>query len=225
MLVTTALLMGCNNSDLRNKNRVFSGEGDIWLDYQVRGGEKDSLVTILLQFRDVDENGPSLRLQEPCSVTLDGEKVREDSSLYTGIYYEIQKPADSFTGKHTIVFTDFNKKQYRETFEYRPVRLVNEIPDTLRRDAIDIKLEGLKSEDYVRVILTDTAFTSNGINRVDTVRYGRMSISRYDLKEVVDGPIQLELVREYENPLKNSPRAGGRMTMFYTLRREFLLQN
>jgi hypothetical protein len=223
LLVLVLFFFGCRSNEVGSSKDVDPAA--IWFDYQVRAEENNSDVTVLLQFRFAGENGTTLALEEPSSVSLDGVPVRGDSSRFAGAYYEIQKSADSFTGKHSIVFTDSKKKQYREDFEFRPVKLLAAIPDTIHRGDLEIKLDGLEMEDFVRVIMTDTAFTSNGINRVDTVKNGRLFISRADLQSVFNGPVQLELVRESENPVKNGTREGGRLSIFYTLKREFILRD
>jgi hypothetical protein len=67
----------------------------------------------------------------------------------------MQKPAESFVGKHTITFTDFNKKVYSQEFEYKPFSLETELDDVSRGDLV-FELEGLEKEDYLHVSATDT---------------------------------------------------------------------
>ena len=81
---------------------------------------------------------------------------------------------------------------------------------------ITIELNGLEQEDYVRLLLTDTAFHSRGISRLDIVRNGRMLISRQDLANLVNGPVHMELIWESEKKVKDMPEAGGKISISYT---------
>jgi len=54
---------------------------------------------------------------------------------------------------------------------------------------------------------------------------GRLVISREDLETIGTGPVQLELIREYERGVKNRTDAGGRLQITYSLKREFFLKD
>src|SRR5262249_51799027 len=164
----------------------------IFFEYIIRGYEDDSNVTLYLQFRIGGPNGYTITLSDPAKVELDGEVIRVDSAKLTGAYYEIQKPAESFVGKHTITFTDFNKKVYSEEFEYKPFSLETDLDEVNRQDLV-FNLEGLEKEDYLHVSATDTSFTSRDIVEVDTARDGKLVIPAGKLRYLVDGPITLLL--------------------------------
>ena len=196
----------------------------VYFDYKIWGKEGDEDITIMLQYRFGGENGTTLVLEEPGKVELDGEVIKGDSSAMTGAFYEIQKPLAGFAGKHAIVFTDNNGKQYREQFSFQPVFLKTAIPDTIQRDYLIFELDGLDRTDYVRVLMTDTSFKSEGINRLDTVTNGRITITPFDLRNVVDGQVQLEFIKEDERPVNKGTNEGGRISISYGLKREFILK-
>jgi hypothetical protein len=159
-------------------------------------------------------------LKDPARVELDGEIIPVDSARLTGAYYEIQKPAESFVGKHTITFTDFNKKEYSEEFEYKPFSMETELDEVSRGDLV-FELEGLEKEDYLHVSATDTSFASRDIVEIDTVRNGKLIIPANKLRYLVDGPITLLLSKETQKIIRNEIR--GRITVNYGLKREFEL--
>jgi len=194
----------------------------IFFDYIIRGDEDDSDVTLYLQFRTGGPNGYTLTLKDPAKVELDGELIMADSAKLTGAYYEIQKPADYFTGKHTITFTDFNKKVHRHEFEYKPFSMETQLDEVERGDII-FDLEGLEKEDYLHVSATDTSFTSRDIVEIDTVTNGKLIIPAHKLRYLVDGPITLLLSKETEQIIKNDIR--GRITVSYGLKRDFTLES
>lgn len=217
------LTSSCGSNEI-GSNKDVSPQS-VYFDYKVWGEEGRDNVTVLLQYRFAGANGTTLVLDDPAKVELDGKKIPVDSSKLTGAYYEVSAPLKDFIGKHSIVFTDLDQKQYKEEFEFQPISLKTQLPDTVKRADLVFDLDGLDRLDYVRVLLTDTAFTSTDINRVDTVRNGRITISKEDLQKVVNGPVYLELSKEVEKPVKNSTREGGHFSLSYGIKRDFTLQD
>jgi len=214
-------LAACNNVI---KDRKPVDPDAVFFDYKIRGEEKDSTVTVYIQYKIGGPNGRSFVLDDPAQVRLDDEIIPTASAKLTGAYYEIQKPSGSFAGKHTISFTDLNKKEYKEEFIYKPFKLRTRIPDAINRSDLAFDFEGLESEDYVGVIATDTSFISRDINEIDTVKNNRLIIPAGRLKNLFNGPIILLLSRETEKAIKNGTKAGGRIVVSYGLQREFELK-
>ena len=177
----------------------------------------------MLQYRFAGKNGTTLVLEDSSKVELDGQAIKVDSSNMNGAYYEVIKPVKDFIGKHEIVFTNLENKQYKEEFDFKPISLRTKVPAEIKRGDLAFDLDGLEPVDYVRVLLTDTSFESQDINWIDTVRNGRITISAEDLKKVVNGPIHLELIKEIDKPVKNGTREGGSFSFSYGLKREFIL--
>jgi hypothetical protein len=210
----------CTNNTVGNRKDIDPDA--VFFEYIIRGDEDDSNVTLYLQFRIGGSNGYTLTLKDPAKVELDGEPIQVDSAKLTGAYYEIQKPADYFTGKHTITFTDFNKKVHRQEFEYKPFSMETDLDEVERGDLV-FELDGLEKEDYLHVSATDTSFTSRDIVEIDTVKDGKLVIPAHKLRYLVDGPITLLLSRETQKIIRNAIR--GRITVTYGLKREFTLES
>ncbi len=221
ILSLSVFFLSCTSNEVGNSKDV--NPESIWFDYKIWGEEGNPDMTVMLQYRFGGSNGTTLVLEEPSKVELDGVQIKADSSKMTGAFYEVLKPVPEFSGKHQILFTDNNGTTYREEFLFRPLSLVTPIPETIKRGDMVFELTGLDPFDYVRVLLTDTSYAGEGINRVDTVRNGRLIISKADLAALVSGPIHLELVRENERRVKNGTKEGGRISVSYGLRREFTL--
>jgi hypothetical protein len=196
---------------------------DIFFDYKIWGEEGKDAVTCLLQFRFRREAGRTVKLDSGVRVEVDGELIQPDSARITGPFFEIQKPIDDFTGSHTITFIDLNKKEYTEEFIFRPFSLLTEIPDTIYRDDLIFDIEGLQPVDYLRIIAIDTLFKSEDINEIDTVKNGKLIILKEKLKKLVNGPVTLWLNKEEERPVKNGTERGGKISIMYGLKREFVL--
>ena len=138
---------------------------------------------------------------------LDDEPLKPDSSKMNGVYYEINKTVREFEGDHVIVYTNAQGKEFREPFYFSIMELKTNIQSPVRRKDLVFELAGLDSNDFVHVVMTDTSFYSRGIDRVDTVRAGRVMISQSDLDNIRNGPVFLEFYREENWPLKETTAA------------------
>ena len=217
------IFISCNSNEIGDSKDV--NPEAIYFDYKIWGDEGNDNLTIRLQYRFGGKNGTTLTLENPAKVELDNELLPVDSTKMTGAFYEIHKPINKFNGEHTITFTDVNEKQYKEMFRFQPLKLKTALPDTLKRGKMLLEVGGLDGEHLVRVTLSDTSFASEGINRVDTIKNGQIIITEKDLESLVNGPIQLELIKEEERPVRNGTREGGRFSISYGLKREFILKD
>ncbi len=200
------------------------GPEDVYFDYKISGEEGNDSVTVLLQFRLGSDHGPTVSIDPPGSVMLDGKIIEPDNSTITGPLYEVTREIKKFTGNHIIVVTGRNSKKYSQEFTFKPFTLLTKLPASVSRKSLELSFNGLNSEDYVRILLTDTSFTGDGINRLDTVINNRTWLTRGDLSVLENGPIQVELIREDEREIENRGY-GGIISILYTLRREFFLKD
>lgn len=204
-----------------NKEDAVNPEA-IYFDYKITGEEGNDNLTVLLQFREGGVGGEAVSIGK---VTLDGEVLPADSAKRTGVFYELHKPIAEFAGNHTIVLAGSNNKEYKEEFDFQPVELITQLPDSIKKGEMNLEFDGLENEDYMRILLTDTSFINDGINRVDTVNNGQLFISQSDLFTLANGPVQLQFIREYERPVKNGTKSGGRLLITYRLQREIWLMD
>jgi hypothetical protein len=222
ILTVTSILLSCTSNEIGNIKDV--NPDAVYFDYEIWADETNPGVTVNLQYRMGGKNGTTLVLDEPSKVLFDGEQLKVDSAKVTGAYYEIQKPTASFAGKHTVTFTDLNKKEYKEEIEFIPFT-VDSIPAAMNRGDLVFTFKGLDPVDVLDVALTDTSFASADINDTDTIRNGRLIISASRLSKLVNGPINLQFYKEVVKPIKNGTKEGGRILIRYGLRREFELKN
>jgi hypothetical protein len=225
LLSTTTLmfLYSCTSDEIGSSKDV--NPDAVYFDYKVSAEENNPDVTINLQYRMGGKNGTTLVLDGPSKAMLDNEPFMLDSAKLMGAYYELQKPVTSFEGKHTITFTDLNKKEYKEEFEFIPFTIDPDVPATLTRGDLVFNFKGFAPVDHVQVIMTDTSYTSDDINDIDTVKNGQLVIKAERLSKLVNGPINLQLYREVEKPIKSSTKEGGRLIMTYGLKRDFVLKD
>ncbi|MDP4264512.1 MAG: hypothetical protein Q8941_18425 [Bacteroidota bacterium] len=220
ILSSSLWLVSCRGKDGKDMK-----PGSIYLDYKVWGDEDAGYITVRLQYRFGGHNGTTLLLEDPAKAELDGIRLKADSSRMNGIYYEAIKPVKEFTGKHTIIFTDINKKQYPEEFSFQPISLKTRVPAVVSRDDLVFDLDGLEPQDYVRVLLSDTVAFSEGVSRIDTVKNGRITITKAQLRFLANGPVHLEFSKEDEKKIRNGTREAGNFSVSYGLKRDFILKD
>ncbi len=201
IIAFAALFMaGCISGD----NTVVNSKGintpDIYFDYKIGGDEESGDVTIKLQYRKKGAEGEPIGLNNIGEVTFDDEVLQSDSSRMNGSYYEASRLVKDFAGQHHIIFTDFEKKEYREEFNFSIFSLKTAIPEMLSRKDLVLELDGLDTTDFVHLLVYDTSFYSRGIDKVDTVKDGRITISQNEMDNLRNGPVFLEIYREENRP-------------------------
>jgi len=222
-LASIFFLSSCTSDEIGSSKDV--NPDAVFFDYRIWAEESREEVTVNLQYRMGGKNGTTLVLDEPSKVLFDGEQLKVDSAKVTGAYYEIQRPFSSFAGKHTISFTDRNKKEYHEEFEFIPFTLEPDVPEAMNRGDLVFTFKGLDSTDLLSVVLTDTSFTSADINDIDTVKNGKLVISVNRLSALVNGPINLQFFKEVAKPVNSGTKEGGKLFISYGLKREFELKD
>lgn len=221
LVASVIVLSSCASNEIGDSKDV--NPEAVYFGYRVWGDEESGIVTVKLQYRFGGPDGTTLLLKDPAGVTFDGEPMHVDSSRFNGAYYELIKPAAEFNGKHEIVYTDHTERQYKQEFNFPFISLKTELPEEIKRNDIVFELNGAKENDRVRILMTDTSFYSRGIDRIDSVKDGRLVVSKYDLADLMNGPIHLELIREQEKPLDDTTPEGGKLSLSYALKREFVL--
>jgi hypothetical protein len=209
-----------DNDPLKTKN---ADPNAFYFEYRISGAEEEENVIVyaqILRWRA----GPAVSLASPSKILLDGEEMNVDSANLTGSYYELQKPLSAFAGIHVITFISPHNQEYKEEFDFKPFRLKTKIPLEVTRSDLSFDFSGLDKLDLLRVVATDTSFSSNDINQFDTVRNGRLTIQEWRLDNLENGHINLLFSKELERPVKNGTKGGGRIAISYELRREFILK-
>jgi hypothetical protein len=197
---------------------------NVYFDYKITGDEDLGYVTIKLLFRKGAMNKTPFRLNPPAGVTLDGQPLPADSTEMNGVYYEVSRPVEEFSGNHIIEYTSGNGKSYSEKFDFQPMTTEFETGSRVGPGDFQLRLEGLSDLDRVRVILLDTAAFSEGIERVvDSVGNGLLTIDSMEMASLRPGPIYLEVARERERRVRQGTRAGGRISFYYGIKRQFEL--
>ncbi len=222
-IILSVILAGCKNED--KPSGTGSGIESYFFDYVIRG-EQGGLVTVKLQFHDRGAPGGAVSIAPPGGVLLDGHPVPGDSTAMSGVYYDTSFYSDEFHGTHAIEIKDASGKVYREEINYQPLALADSFPAVVKRSEWVIRLQNLPPENArMRVVLSDTSFTSSWINQRVPIENGSIRITEAMWSRLKSGPIFMELHLESVRRLKERTRAGGRISQTYSLKRELILED
>jgi hypothetical protein len=222
LIFLVLIISSCRSRHKKPAIDLNNDEG-LYFDYQVWGDDEKGTITVMLQYRRGGPENKGIVLTAPAKVELDGKQLKADSSKMSGTWYESESTVDSFAGVHSIIFTDEEGNVYHEQFEFRPFTLRTKLGDTIHRTGLVLDLVNLDKEDYIRVIAIDTVFRSRGINELDTIKDGHLTVSKQLLKNLANGPVKMEFYKEEEKPVKNGGPAGGVLLITYAIKREFEL--
>ena len=215
-----AFCAGCTNPD---NAAPLAVSNDLYLDYRISGEEDKEAVTCLVQVRRGGREGMPFRLPPPGSITLDGVPLPSDSAGISGAFYEMMIPQEDFAGEHTILFKNGEGGAHEQSFTWAPFHMA-ELPGALRRDTYRLQLEGWPGGGKVRLMLVDTSFSTDDVNRIASVENGELVLPPELMQNLAPGPIMMEIVREETRPLVQGTRHIGRLVISYSLRREFELE-
>ncbi|MET0636480.1 MAG: hypothetical protein ABWZ25_10665 [Chitinophagaceae bacterium] len=217
-----SLIASCNNEEIGKSGDV--NPEAIYFDYHFSAAEEGGDITLKLQYRYGGKEGTTLVLDEPGNVTVDGVRLPVDSSGIDGAFYEVVRPFNEFTGPHRIVYTSSEGKKYEETIEFPAFQLEGVLPDTIGKGQLALDIAGLKRNDLIQVMLTDTARFSKGIERFDSLEHGRLVLDSGILSALKPGPVNFQLVCHRNLPLQQTTPEGGMLTVSYSVSREIFLR-
>ncbi len=211
----------CNSEE--KKGEEETGPEELGFYYRVSGDEQTGRTTVRLQFRMSGFFDSTFLLQEPSHVMLDGQRLTADSTPLNGIYYEADMATDSFAGKHEIIFVNPEGKKYVEPFEFAPFTLAS-LPDTLSgKEDVVLEISGLEDGEYLHLILIDTSFQGNGVEKMEPLKNGKLVITAEELAGLKKGPVYLDLIWDVKRRLKSQPESGW-LFRSYRMKREFWLE-
>lgn len=214
-LLLSACMPGDKKAEAPKADQVFA-------DYQLIAEDGDDKLLLKARFL-TDEFGDVVALPEGVDLLLDGQRISGDSTPASGRYYEVFRDIAGFEGQHVLLLLKAGDTVRETRFDFRLFQPAELFPDTLQREDLVIRMEGLEAEDFVRIMAADTTFLNRGINRVDTVQDGAVHIYRNDLYSLASGPVQLMLIREWAQPVDAENPQKGRLTQTYSLKKEVIL--
>jgi hypothetical protein len=221
VLCSTCIIISgiaCKQKD--KKGAAANGASNTFFyDYKVVAEEGNDNLLVMAQIKKGGEEADGEILPQGASLQIDGQPMEIDSAKIGGIYYEKYMNIDSFAGSHQLVLQQADGKSNEAVFNFLPFALLTNLDKTISRKAFRLQFAGLDALSDLRIVLTDTSFESEGVNELWQAKDSILTIGPAMLANLKNGPVQLTLTREQEQPLKG----GGRLLMLYTIRKEFVL--
>lgn len=197
----------------------------IYADYKISAEEESDSVTVLLQFRDESVEEQNIRFAKENQVMLDGKPLQAGQTKILGTYYEMRLPLEGFSGKHEILFTDRRGKKHPDYFLFETLSLAEPLPDTISAPELELRFAPVNTErPIVRLVLNDTSFIGEGINRTVRLKNNQVLLDTADLAVLHEGPVMLQCYLETETETNDPDMAGGLITVSYSFRRQFILR-
>ncbi|MGG9970282.1 hypothetical protein ACQ33O_00695 [Ferruginibacter sp. SUN002] len=219
----TSIIIGftkCSSSEIGNSKDV--AQDKIYQSYSINYTEGEKDFTAWAQFRFAGSKGTTLELSDPSYVQFDQQRIKVDSSKYSGAYYEHKQDAGLMLSSHSFVFYDINKKAYENGFFMNEFKL-KDVPASAPKDqplliqyAFEPALE-LKGDDYIRLYATDTDSTfSITVNATDSANKIIVPVSELKRQKGKELTLNAKLFRTV--PLKQTTPEGGQMEIQYALK-------
>ncbi|MBL7700812.1 MAG: hypothetical protein JNM14_01060 [Ferruginibacter sp.] len=215
ILLLVTGLFACNSNEIGASKDV--NQDKIYMDYSISYTGWEDQVNLNFQYRFAGPTGTTLVLSSPSQVKFDDNIIKVDSSDYGGAFYTINKPYNSFFGKHSVQFSDINGKQFENSFEFSPFTLVN-VPASADRNkdlVISYNINGLNKEDDIELnsVDTDSSFHYHQPGSASSI-----TIPSADLKRQKKDEVSFEVTLYRNFPLAQTTSEGGKMNLTYRLK-------
>jgi hypothetical protein len=209
---TIFVFAACTSNEIGESKDV--SQEKIYQDYSVTYTEGNANAEVFCQYRFGGKNGTTLVLNTPSEVSFDGEKLNVDSNNISGAYYKSNKPIANFWGKHKILFTNVDKKQYENSFSFDNFK-VNYPTTAAKNKPLQISFEtpALGADDYVEINTVDSDSSFSITNKGNSI-----VIPINELKRQKKSDIKFEANLYRNIPLQQNTSEGGKMYMRYTLK-------
>lgn len=211
-------LSSCGSNEIGESKDV--NPATIYQDYKIvyKEGANDDQVEIWGQFRFAGDDGTTLILTNPSSITFDGLKIKVDSNEFAGAFYSLNIPVKNFEGKHRFVFTDINRNTFENEFSFDGLKL-QATGNACKTEPLNIQFETtrLEGDDYIELASTDTD-SSFSINHTAADHGDIISIPVNELQRQKGNTLSLVASVIRKIPLKQSTKEGGQIVLYYSLK-------
>lgn len=214
------LMQSCSSNEIGNSRDV--NPNTIYRGYDISYAEGNDRVRTVCQFRFAGGNGTTLVLNKPAILSLDGDSLYLDSTVFDGAYYYKESKVEEFEGKHNLVYADVTGKTYPQSFTFTRVKMDGLPAETTATDIL-VNFKGLKDGCAIHVNLTDTSSATEDLGTVDTIISGQLTIKASLLAKLKAGPVNVSLYMDEDRPLENPTQQGGYMRLHYAFKPRTML--
>lgn len=218
-----AFLLGvtsCASNEIGNSKDV--AQDKIYQQYSINYEEGNENADFRAQFRFAGRNGTTLVLSEPSKIVFGQTTIKVDSSGGSGAYYKTSIPFNTAAASHNFIFTDYNGKNYENSFLLNHFKLSN-LPTTASKSkplSVAYSFEPayqLQGDDYIELetVNNDSSFNIT-VNKSD--KPGIINIPLSCLKKQKGKQLELQASLSRKQSLKQAASEAGELRIRYTLK-------
>ena len=111
-----------------------------------------------------------------------------------------------------------------EKFHYPVFGFREPFPEKIAVADLEIELTGLAGDDSLHILLMDTSYKSNGIDRYIRLENNKIKLTADELATLRKGPVVFDIYRDEERQLSGKNEGSGRLALSFALRRRFMLE-
>ena len=207
----------CSSNEIGDSKDV--AQDKIYQDYAISYAEGNTNAEVYCQFRFAGKNGTTLVLNSPSQVQFDGEKIAVDSSAGSGAYYQANKPAINFFGKHTLLYTTTDNKTLENSFSFDNFKLVNLPASISKKQDFNLSFEttALQGDDYIELGTSNTD-SSFDITHTTADKGNFITIPAKELQRQKVKTLTLEATLYRKVPLQQTTSEGGLLVTKFSLK-------
>jgi hypothetical protein len=211
LTVLSLLTASCKDEEIGGIKDVAQHKIYQQLDVRHDEGEPSVMVTATLRFSG--KNGTTLVLDKPSGITFDGKSVQVDSTKMQGAFYRFNESAGNFSGKHSFVFTDINKKTYSNDFVFDVFDIT--LPDqasAAQGFSIGYNGPALQGDDFIYLDVRDRDSSESFVLNSKDFKGNSFTLTPAMLKKFKLDALMVDAQRTLYLPLKEATDEGGLIT-------------
>lgn len=212
ILIIVFLIVSCKSNETSDSDKVVQTE--IYQTYSVYYDASSQTQSISASFRFGGNNGTTLRLVKNSKVSWNSQEMHEESSIFSGTYYEIKKVGDVIP-ENKFLYIDNDEKNYQNIIPLLKAEPLLEGNVLSKQNDNTINWVGLPStaNDEVKIIVKDSLKEYYFYPKIKGT--SNMVIKGSELKDVVIGNANLQIRRTVTSSLQNGNAIGGEIYSEY----------
>lgn len=222
LIMCTLFLASCASNEIANSGDVKQDE--IHQAYSITYNEQDNETHIKATFRFGGENGTTLVLTPPSTVTFNDKGMTRYESDFVGAYYNVAQNKPLANGQECkFIFTDTDKKTYTNSIMFNPV-LVGGLPKELNKgNPLEFTMitNPLAYGEKITIKLRDTSHSA--LFEVQDQQPKKRFVLPAKVLKKLSGKVTMEVTRSYKIMLKEGTSESGIIRFEYKAKEQVFI--
>jgi hypothetical protein len=212
-LTIIIFIAACTNTEIGNSKDIEPNAIAQVIDVEYKESETPKSR---IRFRVSGDNGTTLVLNQPASVSFNNKLLQVDSSGYYGAYYAAPQVEN---GNNTFVYTAKDGKKFSNSFQYNGFGLAKPFANVISKsNDLQVTIIGLNNNDKVNIAIADTANATQNIDEEVALQNGIATIKANQLSALKSGPVKINIHYKASHSLKEGTDEGGKINYNFELK-------